>query len=248
MPRYFIEVSYKGKQYSGFQIQNNANTIQAEIEKALLIYYKSKFTITGSSRTDAGVHATQNYFHFDEDSLEINSSGVYHLNALLPSDIVIKNIIPVKPNAHCRFDAVEREYIYYVYQQKDPFLLDRAYYFPFKIDFQLLEQAANEIMSHRDFTSFSKKNSQVNNFICLISKSTWEINDNIIAYHITANRFLRGMVRGIVGTLLRTATKKNSISDLQKIIESKDNTRADFSAPAHGLFLNSVLFPSQIFL
>ena len=248
MPRYFIEVSYNGKNYSGFQIQKNANTIQAEVEKALKIFYKHKFELTGSSRTDAGVHAQQNFFHFDEDTINLNYSDVYHLNAILPSDIVIKNIMPVTPEAHCRFDAIERKYIYNIYQHKDPFLDDRAYYFPYKIDFALLQQASEQILNFTDFTSFSKRNTQVNNFICHVSESNWVMSDNVMSYHIKGNRFLRGMVRGIVGTLLKTATQKISIKDLIRIIENKNCTNADFSAPPHALFLNYVAFPSQIFL
>lgn len=248
MPRYFIEVAYKGTRYSGFQIQKNANTIQSEIERALEIYYKRKFVLTGSSRTDAGVHANQNYFHFDVGIIEFISSDVYHLNAILPSDIVIKKILPVKLEAHCRFDALEREYIYYLYQHKDPFLADRAYYFPYKINFQILQDASHLILDYKDFASFSKKNTQVNNFICLISKSSWVKEDNTIAYHITGNRFLRGMVRGIVSTLLKTATQKISINDFQHIIESKNCSYADFSAPPYGLFLQAVHFPKEIFV
>jgi tRNA pseudouridine38-40 synthase len=248
MPRYFIEVSYKGTLYSGFQIQNNANTIQAEVEKALRIYYKQKIDLTGSSRTDAGVHANQNYFHFDENSLEFTLPAVYHLNAILPPAIVIKRIVPVKPDAHCRFDALRREYIYYIYQHKDPFLVDRAYYFPYKIDLKILQDASLQVTNYKDFTSFSKKNTQVNNFICSIYKSSWVITENLLEYHVIGNRFLRGMVRGIVSTLLKTATQKISPEEFIAIIENKDLTKADFSAPSCGLFLQAIDFPAEIFI
>ena len=135
MPRYFIEVSYKGTNYSGFQIQNNANSIQAEVEKALEIFYKQKFELTGSSRTDTGVHAFQNFFHFDVEL--ILNDDVYNLNAILPDDIVVKRIFNVNENTHCRFDALSREYHYYIYNHKDPFLQDRAFYFPYSLDFEL---------------------------------------------------------------------------------------------------------------
>src|SRR5690242_16270074 len=157
MSRYFLEVSYKGTNYSGFQIQQNANSIQAEIENALEILQKEKIALTGSSRTDAGVHALQNFFHFDVDR-EMHPHLVYKMNAILPADIVVQKLIPVKPGAHCRFDAVSREYKYYIYRHKDPFLKDRAFYFPYKLDTQLMQEAAGMIKLYSDFTSFSKRN------------------------------------------------------------------------------------------
>ena len=172
MPRYFIEVSYKGGSYSGFQVQENANTIQAEIEKCLQIFYKKSFSLTGSSRTDAGVHAFQNYFHVDYES-ELDVAGIYHLNAILPRDIVIKNIFKVAAESHCRFDAISRTYRYSIYQTKNPFLQDLAYFFPYKIDLKLMQEAALSILNYSDFTSFSKQNTQVNNFICNIHDSSW---------------------------------------------------------------------------
>src|SRR5678810_1156915 len=133
MSRYFLEVSYKGTNYSGFQIQQNANSIQAEMERALQILQKEKICLTGSSRTDAGVHALQNFFHFDFDG-EINPHFEYKMNAILPEDIVVENVVPVKKEAHCRFDAISREYKYFIYGHKDPFLKGRAFYFPFKLN------------------------------------------------------------------------------------------------------------------
>ena len=132
MPRYFIEVSYKGTSYSGFQKQQNANSIQEELQKALQIYYKQQFELTGSSRTDAGVHALQNFFHFDTTA--VIKDDAYNLNAILPSDIVVQRIFPVEDEAHCRFDALSREYLYYIYQHKNPFLQGRACYLPYKVD------------------------------------------------------------------------------------------------------------------
>lgn len=255
MPRYFIEVAYKGTHYSGFQIQQNANSIQAEVEKALKIFFKKSFELTGSSRTDAGVHALQNFFHFDL----INNSGPletgevypkngdlegaqYNLNSLLPRDIIIKKIFPVKDNAHCRFDALSREYKYFIYQQKDPFIQDTAFYYPYKLDLEKLNEAANQIKNYEDFTSFSKRNTQVKNFFCKIEKSEWNIEGSLIVYNVIANRFLRGMVKGLVGTMLRVGTNKISINQFSKVIESKDSDKADFSPPSIGLFLHSVKF------
>ncbi len=240
MPRYFIEVSYQGAAYSGFQVQQNANSVQAEIEKALKIFYKKEFALTGSSRTDTGVHAIRNFFHFDAD-IEINDPA-YQLNAILPDDIVIKRIYAVKADAHCRFDAVSREYRYYIYHDKNPFIRDRAYYFPYTLNMESMHAAAKEIMDHTDFTSFSKRNTQVKSFICNITQSEWVKDDDGLYYKVRANRFLRGMVKGLVGTMLQVGRGKLSVDDFREIIESKDCTRADFSVPSHGLFLFAVEF------
>jgi len=241
MPRYFIEVSYKGTNYSGFQVQQNANSIQAEVEKALKVYYKQEFKLTGSSRTDAGVHAAQNFFHFDsEQAIEDQS---YHLNAILPKDIVIKRIFPVQPDSHSRFDAILREYTYCLYQQKDPFKEDRAYFFPYKLDLGLLNQAAGELMNVHDFTSFSKRNTQVKTAICNITKSQWVQENDVFTHHVVSNRFLRGMVRGMVGTMLQVGREKISVEQFIHIIQSRDCTKADFSVPPQGLFLQKVNFP-----
>lgn len=244
MSRYFIEVSYKGTNYSGFQVQQNANSIQAEIEKALKTFFRFDFQLTCSSRTDAGVHALSNYFHFDieavtEDQLQ---GAVYNLNAILPDDIVLKRIYKVADTAHCRFDALSREYQYFIYQNKDPFLADRAYYYPYKLDIEKLQQAANVILNYRDFTSFSKKNTQVKTFQCTIIKSEWLLQDNTIIYTVQANRFLRGMVRGLVGTMLKAGTGKISINEFIAIIENRDAMKADFSTPPQALFLMNVQY------
>ena len=268
MPRYFIEVSYKGTAYCGFQVQKNGITIQSEVEKALTIYFKQSFSLTGSSRTDAGVHALQNFFHFDTEQplrgndnsnqsskvlflgadLAADNVGLgeafYHLNAILPKDIVIKRIFQVDEDAHCRFDAIGREYRYYIYWNKDPFLQDRAYYFPYHLDKEKLQEAATLLLGNKDFTSFSKRNTQVNNFICTLQKSEWLVEEDRLYYCVKANRFLRGMVKGLVGTMLRVGTGKISLEDLGIIIKSKDCTLADFSVPAHGLFLIEVEFNS----
>jgi tRNA pseudouridine38-40 synthase len=238
MPRYFIEVAYKGTNYSGFQKQQNANSVQAEIEKALEIFYRHKFELTGSSRTDAGVHALENFFHFDIDA--ILEDGSYNLNAILPDDIVVKRIFPVAVDAHCRFNAISREYQYYIYQHKNPFLQGRAYYVPYTVDIALLQAAAAEIKNHTDFTSFSKRNTQVKTFNCTIYQSKWIEKDNCLVYMVKANRFLRGMVKGLVGTMLLVGKKKINLEEFTAIIESKDCTKADFSVAADGLFLVKV--------
>ncbi|CAN5177472.1 tRNA pseudouridine(38-40) synthase TruA [soil metagenome] len=248
MLRYFIEVSYKGTCYAGFQVQQNAVTIQSEVEKALEIFYKNKFTLTGASRTDSGVHALQNFFHLDiEQENLLQQKHVYNLNAILPADIVLKNIFQVNENAHCRFDALKRSYDYFIYSDKDPFIADKAYFFPYKLNIDLLNEAAGILKTFTDFTSFSKRNTQVNNFFCSIEESYWDIQNNMLVYHVTANRFLRGMVRGLTATMLRVGTSAKSIADFKNIIEAKNCSNADFSAPAHGLFLKQVTYPKDLF-
>ncbi|MBL7749570.1 MAG: tRNA pseudouridine(38-40) synthase TruA, partial [Chitinophagaceae bacterium] len=256
MPRYFLEVSYKGTLYSGFQTQHNANTIQAEIEKAintlLRLSEKESISLTGSSRTDAGVHALQNYFHFDsiipvEDWVGIKnrSQFLYKMNAILPADIVVKHLLPVGKEAHCRFDAISRQYCYYIYHHKDPFLKEKAYYFPYKLDIEAMQAAASLIKRYTDFTSFSKRNTQVKSFICQVIESQWEITNEGLIYQVKANRFLRGMVRALTATMLKVGRQTISLDDFKAIIEERDCTGASFAVPPHGLFLMNVQYPDN---
>lgn len=247
MPRYFLEVAYKGTAYSGFQSQKNANTIQAEIEKALALLLKQNVVLTCSSRTDAGVHALQNFFHFDIP-FSFDKAILYNLNAILPKDITAKNVFAVDEKAHCRFDALSREYKYFIYRKKDPFLYERAFYYPFKLDMDTLQQAAQSIMQYSGFESFSKRNTQVKTFECTIMRSTWYLEGDRLIYNIVANRFLRGMVKGLVGTMLKTGRQLISIDDLKSIIESKDCRNADFSPLSHGLFLIEVKYPDGLLI
>lgn len=244
--RYFLEVSYRGTNYSGVQSQINANTIQAEIEKALRILLKKKIELTGSSRTDAGVHALQNYFHFDVER-ELSPKLLYNLNAILPSDIAAKNILRVKDDAHCRFDAVSREYKYFIYKRKDPFLIDRAFYFPYTLDLDSMTKAAGIIKEYSDFTSFSKRNTQARTFECHIKESRWIIEGDCLVYHVVSNRFLRGMVRALTATMLKLGRGKMSLDTFRNIIDARDCTLANFAAPAQGLFLIRVDYPPTYF-
>jgi tRNA pseudouridine38-40 synthase len=247
MPRYFMEVAYLGTKYSGFQVQQNANTIQAEIQRALKVFYRKNFELTGSSRTDAGVHALQNFFHFDCDLL-VDKATLYNLNALLNPDIVIKNIFEVKPDAHCRFDAISRTYYYHIHRNKNPFLFETSYYYPFALNTELLHQYASLIKDVEDFTAFSKRKTQVNHFFCNIEHSSWIMENGLWRYEIKANRFLRGMVKALTGTMLRLAKNNAAISEFKKIFESKDCKLADFSPPSKGLFLMEIKFKSNTFV
>lgn len=247
MPRYFLEVFYKGNGYSGFQSQHNANTIQAELEKAFKILQKEPIIMTGSSRTDAGVHALQNFLHFDYNET-IHAHFAYKMNAILPKDIVVKKLISVKPDAHCRFDAISREYKYYIYNAKNPFLVDKAFYFPYKLDIDKLKHAAAIVKGYVDFTSFSKRNTQVKTFICQLETSEWKFENDCLVYNVKANRFLRGMVRALVATMLQVARGKISLKEFQSMIDAKDCTKVSFAVPPHGLFLVNVHYPSTILI
>ncbi|GGB01715.1 tRNA pseudouridine(38-40) synthase TruA [Puia dinghuensis] len=245
MPRYFLELSYKGNNYSGFQIQDNANSIQQEVEKALAIFFRQRFDLTSSSRTDAGVHALQNFFHFDYEEI-IDPRVLYNINAILPPDIVLKNLYPVAADAHCRFDATSREYRYYLYRVKNPFLADRAWFYPYTLDREKLDAAARIIPAHHDFTTFSKRNTQVKTFLCTIYDSVWEEDGQCLVYRVRANRFLRGMVRGLVSTMVQVGRGKLSLEELDAILGERNNQLADFTAPGHGLFLHQVTFPVSV--
>jgi len=247
MHRYFLEVAYMGTRYSGFQVQQNANTIQAEVTRALKIFFGKEYELTGSSRTDAGVHALQNFFHFDAD-IQICNKTVYSLNAILPYDIVVKNIAETPPHAHCRFDAVSRTYHYHIIRFKNPFYFGRAYYYPYAINTNLLQEMATAITAFTNFTSFSKKKTQVKTFNCNIEYSRWVFENDTWRYEVKADRFLRGMVKGLVGTMLTLSKNKKSTNDFVDIFEKKDATAADFSVSSDGLFLTSVEFKDDVFL
>jgi tRNA pseudouridine38-40 synthase len=243
MPRYFLELSYKGTAYSGFQSQENANTIQAEVEKAFTILQREQVVMTGSSRTDAGVHALENYFHFDFEQ-PVNPHFVYKMNAILPGDIVVKDLRQVANEAHCRFDALSRSYHYYIYRQKDPFLKDRAFFFPYKLNTGRMQEAAGILKEYEDFTSFSKRNTQVKTFRCQVAESGWDFSDKQLVYKVKANRFLRGMVRALVATMLKVGREKISLEEFRAIIEAKDCTKASFAVPPQCLFLVNVEYPA----
>ncbi len=262
MPRYFLEVSYKGTNYAGFQAQPNAVTIQSEIEMAFNTFFGSKPIdssdagktggplfgarrlfgwLTGSSRTDAGVHALQNFFHFDWHE-DFQQNWIYNLNAILPSDIVLKSVVKVAQGAHARFDAVSRLYNYRIYDSKNPFLKETAYFYPYPLDYDKLNEAAAVLKTYTDFTSFSKRNTQVKTFNCNLIESCWYQKDGILMYEVRANRFLRGMVRALTATMLKVGRRKISIEAFKDIIEAKDCTQSYFDTPAHGLFLVEVAY------
>ncbi len=242
MKRYFLELCYDGASFGGFQIQNNVDTIQGAVQAALKTLYREDIELTGASRTDAGVHALQNFFHFDTD-IVITQKQVYNLNAILPNTIVIKAIYEVPPTTHCRFDATSRSYIYKLHTQKDPFLEGRSWYYPFPIDFSLLNQATQTLLNFTHYESFSKKNTSVNTFECSVSKALWQVEGTNLYFHIDSNRFLRGMIRGLVGTLLQVGRGQITVEEWMDIVASNNEQRVDFSTPAYGLYLSDIQYP-----
>ncbi|MGJ7033315.1 tRNA pseudouridine(38-40) synthase TruA [Niabella hirudinis] len=239
--RYFLEISYKGTRYRGFQIQDTGITIQGEVERALTILFKEKFALTGSSRTDSGVHALQNFFHFDWNR-SFDPQWIYNLNAILPADIVIKEIKQVADDAHSRFDALSRTYVYKVYQFKNAFLSDTAYFYPYPLDLEAMNQAASLLKGFKDFSSFSKKNTQVKTFNCNLMESFWMQEADLFLYQVTANRFLRGMVRALVATMLRVGRHTLTMDEFEQVIKKASCGAAWFDAPGHGLVLKEVAF------
>lgn len=240
MARYFMEVAYKGTAYSGFQIQENAETVQSVVEKAFQTLHRKPIQLTGSSRTDAGVHALQNFFHFDFEE-PVHPQSVYKLNAILPRDIAVKNIFEVHRDAHSRFDATGRAYAYRIHQFKNPFLEEASYYYPYQVDTGALTEGAAYIKSQTDFFSFSKSNTQVRNFQCHILVSNWEVDGQNLTYRIEGNRFLRGMVRLLTGALLKLGRRQTSFQQFRNLFSPE--RKAGLSVPAHGLYLIHVAYP-----
>lgn len=242
MSRYFLELCYDGAPFGGFQIQNNVDTVQGAVQAAMKTLYRADIELTGASRTDAGVHALQNFFHFDTD-ITITQKQVYNLNAILPNAIVIKAIYEVPNEAHARFDATIRSYIYKMHTQKDPFLEGRSWYYPFPLDINKLEEATQTLLNFTNYESFSKKNTSVNTFECSVSKAFWQVEGTHLYFNIESNRFLRGMIRGLVGTLLQVGRGQISIDQWLDIVASHNEQRVDFSTPAYGLYLSSIKYP-----
>ena len=245
--RYFFEISYNGSNYHGWQIQNNAISIQQVIHDRLSQLLNQDLEITGSGRTDTGVHARQQFFHADVD-IELDCEDFrYHLNAILPQDISILSIKKVKNSAHARFDAISRGYSYEIARQKDPFKIGQIYLYSRELKLQKLNEASKLLLGKHDFESFSKVKTQVNNFYCEVFEANWQQDGQLTCFRIEANRFLRGMVRAIVGTLLMVNESKIQIDDIQNILESKNRSKAGRSVPPEGLFLTKVVYPKQIF-
>jgi tRNA pseudouridine38-40 synthase len=240
--RYFIQFAYNGTHYHGWQIQPNASSVQETLNKAFSVLLNETISIMGAGRTDTGVHASEMYGHFDtEKNLDIPVL-VYKLNSYLPKDIAIFNIIAVHDDAHCRFDATKRTYEYHINTVKNPFLQELSWYVTQKLDVDLMNEAAQLLLKHTDFQCFSKVNTDVNTFDCTIFEAFWKQENGKLIFTISANRFLRNMVRSIVGTLINIGLHKITLADFENIIASKNREKAGFSVPAHGLYLTNIYY------
>jgi tRNA pseudouridine38-40 synthase len=244
--RYFIQFAYFGKAYHGWQNQPNAITVQQVLEEGLTMLLRTKIVTMGAGRTDAGVHAKDMFAHFDFKEIENPTDLAHRLNNYLPSDITVKSIVKVSDDAHARFDAVERTYEYWIVQEKNPFQIDTAHYIWASLDIAAMNKAASILMEYEDFECFSKSHTDVKTYLCKLKKAVWEKKEGKLVFTITADRFLRNMVRAIVGTLLEVGLKKIAPEAIKEIIKSKDRSRAGVSVPAKGLYLTKVLYPEKI--
>lgn len=246
--RYFIHLSFKGTYYHGWQIQPGVNTIQEILEQKLSLLLQEKINAIGAGRTDAGVHATSFYAHFDtvHNNLHHCRKFIYQLNCILPWDIAAHDIVSVHAEAHARFDAVSRTYLYRVVQEKDPFSLEFATFIPKKIDMEKMNLAATILKEYTDFTSFSKLHTDVKTNNCTIYHAEWVQQGAELQFTISANRFLRNMVMAIVGTLLNIGLGKAGVDKIRNIIEGKNRSEAGNSVEAKGLHLIRVDYPEFV--
>jgi tRNA pseudouridine38-40 synthase len=248
--RYFIFISYKGTSYHGWQIQPNSVTVQKILDEALSVILNEKISTIGAGRTDAGVHAIFFCAHFDSISPDLLTTGniIFRLNQFLPADISVNSLKEVVPDANARFSAVSRTYKYYISRIKDPFFNNSSWYLHGNIKIRSMNEACQILFKHSDFTSFSRLHSGAKSNICTIYEASWEESDNRLVFTIKADRFLRNMVRAIVGTLVEIGFEKMDLREFENIILAKDRCKAGKSAPAKGLFLVDIEYPEEIFI
>ena len=247
--RYFIYLEFDGSAYSGWQIQPHSPSVQQTLEEALALFLRRNVSVTGAGRTDAGVHASQMVAHFDLDEPQDCAWMQNKMNGILPPDIAVHSIVPVKPDAHARFDATSRTYKYYVTLNKSAFHRNYSWFLPNEPDFELMNRAAELLMETVDFSSFSKLHTDTKTNDCHVTEAQWTpLDDGRWVFTITADRFLRNMVRAIVGTLMEVGRHKLTIDGFKQIIESKDRCSAGDSAPAQGLFLHKIVYPDNLFM
>lgn len=246
--RYFFEISYNGKNFNGWQSQANATGVQQVVEKAMTTVLREKVSIVGSGRTDTGVHCRQQFFHADIIKSFDKSDLIIRLNSFLGPDIAIRSIRQVRPESSARYDARERTYEYHLSRKKDPLLAGLSFHFFRPLDLRTMNRAAALLTGQHDFECFSKVKTDVNHFICDVKRAKWNQKGDSLVFSIAANRFLRGMVRAIVGTLLDVGTGKIRMEEWKSILKSKDRKRAGTNVPPEGLFLVSVKYPAKVFL
>lgn len=244
--RYFIDLAYNGTNYHGWQNQPNAISIQETLEKALTVLLQTPIAIVGAGRTDAGVHALQMVAHFDTDIKFDSTTLVFKLNSFLPNDIAIHAVYQVATDAHARFDATSRTYRYKITQQKNPFATGFAYDVHLPLDIGLMNEASKLLLDHKDFQCFSKAHTDVKTYYCEVAEARWVNEQGYLIFTITADRFLRNMVRAIVGTLINIGLGKTDLTQFKQILNSKDRSEAGFSVPACGLYLTTITYPERI--
>ncbi|MEI7803308.1 MAG: tRNA pseudouridine(38-40) synthase TruA [Bacteroidota bacterium] len=247
--KYFLEFSYIGTNYHGWQIQKNGTSVQQYVNEKLSTILREDITTMGSSRTDAGVHARQNFLHF-ETIAEIENDFLRKLNFLLPRDIAVRNIFKMGMKCHARFDAISRSYEYVLSYEKNPFIAETACFYPYyKLDVNILNDFSQLLFEHKDYAAFSKRRTTVKTTICTISQAEWKVNaeKKTITFYVSSNRFLRGMVRGLVATIIAGGRQKLSKENFIKLLNSSVNQKTDFSAPANGLTLTAVKYPEGYF-
>lgn len=241
--RYFIKLAYKGTNYFGWQYQPDAISVQETLNKALSTLLRINIDILGAGRTDSGVHAKEMFAHFDYETEIDTGKLVYKLNSFLPKDIAVFEIVKVHDEAHARFDATKRTYEYHIHTKKNAFECDDSWYYSLPLDVEKMNEACKILFEYIDFECFSKTHTDVNTFNCKIFEANWKQNEEKLVFTISADRFLRNMVRAIVGTMINIGSGKVSLNDFRKIIESKNRSKAGFSVPAHGLYLTKIEYP-----
>ncbi|HPI10199.1 MAG TPA: tRNA pseudouridine(38-40) synthase TruA [Catalimonadaceae bacterium] len=248
MGRYFIEISYNGANYSGWQSQTNAPSVQETLQTTARKVFKQEIEIVGSSRTDAGVHALRQIAQLDFEPSEELTQCVFRWNMALPDDIAVRQIREVKSDTQCRFDAIYRSYQYIITRKKDPFYEGRSLFWYGALDLDSMEKCCQMILDAHDFQAFSKVHTAVNHFECDIQVANWQTDGHLLLFNIKANRFLRGMVRALVGTMMEVGKGRKNLEDFAAILNGKDRKKAGENAPACGLFLVEVGYPETVFV
>ncbi len=248
MGRYFIEISYNGANYSGWQSQTNAPSVQETLQTTARKVFKQEIEIIGSSRTDAGVHALKQIAQMDFEPTEDLNQCVFRWNMALPNDIAIRQIQEVKPETQCRYDAIFRTYQYVITRKKDPFYEGRSLFWYGALDLELMNKCCQLICEALDFQAFSKVHTAVNHFECDIQEANWQREGHLLLFNIKANRFLRGMVRALVGTMMEVGKGKKTVEEFAAVLNGKDRKKAGENAPACGLYLLEVGYPQDVFI